>query len=174
MGNSERRIFRGSRVAVKKIHDLILSPYSVSLFEREMTIASRCRHPNLLQFIGATRDTESPLFVMEILDTSLRSILDQRALLPAEFTTISLEVAQALNYLHLHRPPIIHKDLSSANVLLSQRGNHLRGKISDYGKANFTRQCRANSPGAAIYSAPEALTECQSPKVISLNKYIVI
>lgn len=167
-------IFRGSKVAVKRMHDLILSPYNVRLFEREMTIASRCRHPNLLQFIGATRDNESPIFVMEILDTSLRSILHQRALLPAEFTTISLDVTRALNYLHLNRPPIIHRDLSSANVLLWQRGIHLRGKVSDYGTANFTRQCRTRAPGAAIYSAPEALTECQSPKVIRLNKCIVI
>ena len=166
-------IFRGSRVAVKKIHELIISQYNVRLFEREMTIASRCRHPNLLQFIGATRDNESPLFVMEILDTSLRSILHERALLPAEFTTISLDVARALNYLHLNRPPIIHRDLSSANVLLWQRGIHLRGKVSDYGTANFTRQCRTRAPGAAIYSAPEALTEYQSSQVICLNKCIV-
>ena len=166
-------IFRGSRVAVKKIHELIISQYNVRLFEREMTIASRCRHPNLLQFIGATRDNESPLFVMEILDTSLRSILHERDLVPAEFTTISLDVARALNYLHLNRPPIIHRDLSSANVLLWQRGIHLRGKVSDYGTANFTRQCRTRAPGAAIYSAPEALTEYQSSKVICLNKCIV-
>ena len=166
-------IFRGSRVAVKKIHELIISQYNVRLFEREMTIASRCRHPNLLQFIGATRDNESPLFVMEILDTSLRSILHERDLVPAEFTTISLDVARALNYLHLNRPPIIHRDLSSANVLLWQRGIHLRGKVSDYGTANFTRQCRTRAPGAAIYSAPEALTEYQSSQVICLNKCIV-
>ena len=149
-----------------------------------MTIASRCRHPNLVQFIGAVRDTESPLFVMEILDTSLRSILyDQQrsALLPAEVITISLDVARALNYLHLNRPSIIHRDLSSANVLLWQRGNHLRGKVADYGTANFMRQCTTRAPGAEIYSAPEAPTEYQSlvpaenqsPKVTSLIRYIV-
>ena len=46
-------------VAVKQIHELILSPHNRTLFERDMNIASRCRHPCLLQFIGATNDEES-------------------------------------------------------------------------------------------------------------------
>ena len=37
--------FCGCVVAVKTIHDLILSPHNRRLFEREMDIASRCRHP---------------------------------------------------------------------------------------------------------------------------------
>ena len=47
--------FRGCKVAVKQIHELILSPHNRRLFVREMNIASRCRHPCLLQFIGATK-----------------------------------------------------------------------------------------------------------------------
>ena len=39
----------GCLVAVKTISDLILSPHNRRLFEREMDIASRCRHPYLLQ-----------------------------------------------------------------------------------------------------------------------------
>ena len=55
--------YRGCVVAVKQIHEMILSPHNRRLFEREMNIASRCRHPCLLQFIGATNDEGSPLFV---------------------------------------------------------------------------------------------------------------
>ena len=67
--------FRGCKVAVKQIHELILSPHNRRLFEREMSIASRCRHPHLLQFIGAINDDGSPLFVTELLDTDLGNIL---------------------------------------------------------------------------------------------------
>ena len=74
--------FRGCQVAVKQIHDLILSPHNRRLFEREMSIASRCRHPHLLQFIGATNDDGSPLFITELLETDLRNVLTQRALQP--------------------------------------------------------------------------------------------
>ena len=49
-------------VAVKTIHDLILSPHNRSLFEREMDIASRCRHPCLLQFIINKRRPHNFLF----------------------------------------------------------------------------------------------------------------
>lgn len=158
--------FRGCKVAVKQIHELILSPHNRRLFEREMSIASRCRHPCLLQFIGATNDNRSPLFVTELLDTSLRAVLHERALESKEIMTIGLDVAKGLNYLHLSHPaPIIHRDISSANVLLWKHGTQWRGKVSDYGTANFMQYSMTVSPGAVVYSAPEAQTSRQSPKV---------
>ena len=163
----------GCSVAVKQIHELILSPYNRELFEREMDIASRCRHPCLLQFIGATNDEGNPLFVTELMETSLRALLEQRALSEAEMSFISLDVARALNYLHQKQPsPIIHRDISSANVLLWRQGEHWRGKVSDYGTANFMQQTMTVAPGAMIYSAPEALTKNQTVKV-SCNLFIV-
>ena len=156
----------GCSVAVKQIHELILSPHNRKLFEREMDIASRCRHPCLLQFIGATNDEGNPLFVTELMETSLRTLLEQRALSEAEMSFISLDVARALNYLHQKQPsPIIHRDVSSANVLLWRQGEHWRGKVSDYGTANFMQQTMTVAPGAMIYSAPEALTKNQTVKV---------
>ena len=139
---------------------MLLSPHNRRLFEREMSIASCCRHPNLLQFIGATNDDGRPLFITELLETSLRHLLSERALNHEEIVSLALDVAKGLNYLHLNRPlPIIHRDISSTNVLL------MSAKLSDYGSANFMRQCMTVSPGAIVYSAPEALTSQQSPKV---------
>lgn len=157
--------FRACQVAVKQIHDLILSPHNRRLFEREMSIASRCRHPHLLQFIGATNDDGSPLFITELLDTDLRRVLEQRALHQEEIICLALDVAKGLNYLHLNKPfPIIHRDISSSNVLLWRRDDCWRAKLSDYGAANFMRQYMTVNPGARIYAAPEALTSQQSPK----------
>ena len=157
--------FRGCKVAVKQIHELILSPHNRRLFEREMNIASRCRHPCLLQFIGATNDEESPLFVTELMESSLRALLEQRPLSHTDISVISLDIAQALNYLHKSEPPIIHRDISSANVLLWRHGDQWRGKVSDYGTANFMQQTMTIGPGAMIYSSPEALTPNQTVKV---------
>lgn len=39
-------VYCGCSVAVKQLHDLIISPYSIHLFEREISIASKCRHPH--------------------------------------------------------------------------------------------------------------------------------
>ena len=156
----------GFAVAVKQIHELILSDHNRRLFEREMNIASRCRHPCLLQFIGATNDGGSPLFVTELMESSLRALLEQRPLSSNEVSVISLDVARALNYLHQKEPsPIIHRDISSANVLLWRQADQWRGKVSDYGTANFMQETMSVSPGARIYSAPEALTKSQTIKV---------
>ena len=165
-GSVKEGTYCGCTVAVKQIHDLILSPHNRLLFEREMNIASACRHPCLLQFIGATNDEGTPLFVTELMEMSLRALLAQRQLSETEITVISLDVARALNYLHQKKPhPIIHRDVSSANVLLWRQGDQWRGKVSDYGTANFMQQTMTVAPGAMIYSSPEALTPNQTVKV---------
>ncbi|KAM7425602.1 hypothetical protein ABFA07_022995 [Porites harrisoni] len=131
-----------------------------------MSIASRCRHPCLLQFIGATNDEGSPLFVTELMESSLRKLLEQRSLSTTEVAVISLDVARALNYLHQKKPrPIIHRDISSANVLLWRQADQWRGKVSDYGAANIMQHTMSVCPGAAVYSAPEAFTKNQTVKV---------
>ena len=123
----------GCTVAVKQIYEVLLnlSSHNREMFEREMSIASKCRHPCLLQFIGATNDEgRRPLFVTELMETSLRKLLEQRSLSTAEVVVISLDVARALNYLHQKKPrPIIHRDISSANVLLWRQADQWRGKV---------------------------------------------
>ena len=165
-GSVNEGTYCGCTVAVKQIHELILSPHNINLFEREMNIASKCRHPHLLQFMGATNDEGTPLFVTELMEKTLRTLLEHRQLSETEVAVISLDVARALNYLLQKKPePIIHRDVSSANVLLWRQGDQWRGKVSDYGTANFMQQTMTVAPGAMIYSAPEALTSNQTVKV---------
>ena len=107
----------------------------------------------------ASNDEGNPLFVTGLMEKSLRALLEQRQLTETERRVISLDVARAINYLHQKKPkPIIHRDVSSANVLLWQQGDQWRGKVSDYGTANFMQQTMTVAPGAMIYSATEALT----------------
>ena len=168
----------GCTVAVKRPYKALLklSPHNREKFEREMSIASKCRHPCLLQFIGATNEEgRSPLFVTELMETSLRKLLEQRPLSTTEVAVISLDVARALNYLHQRKPcPIIHRDISSANVLLWRQADQWRGKVADYGAANFMQPSMSACPGAAIYSAREAFTENQTEKVCRLKSLTCI
>ena len=167
----------GCTVAVKQIYEVLLnlSSHNREMFEREMSIASKCRHPCLLQFIGATNDEGSPLFVTELMETSLRKLLEHRSLSIAEVAVISLDVARALNYLHQKKPrPIIHRDISSANVLLWRQADQWRGKVSDYGAANFMQPTMSACPGAAIYSAREAFSVYQTVKVCRLKSLTCI
>ena len=152
-------IFRGTRVAVKCLHKLIVSDYYLQLFSREMNIASRVRHPNLLQFIGATR-VGNPVIVTELMPTSLRKELEKCPMTKPQVIAIGMDITLALNYLHLWKPqPILHRDVSSANVLLepSARGKW-KAKLSDYGSANLQENVHTAGPGSPAYSAPEATT----------------
>ena len=162
-GYGEVRVaqFRGLRVAAKSLHRVILSPYNRRIFSREMEIASKVRHPNLLQFIGATREG-NPIILTELMPTSLRKELETGFPLPyPAILSISLDVACALNYLHLFKPhPIIHRDISSGNVLLQptfHMGIGWRAKVSDYGSANLQNLiATTENPGNRVYSSPEA------------------
>ena len=152
-------IFRGTRVAVKCLHQLIISEYYLQLFSREMDIASRVRHPNLLQFIGATR-VGNPIIVTELMPTSLRKELEKCHMTKPQVISIGIDITLALNYLHLWKPhPILHRDVSSANVLLepSVQGKW-KAKLSDYGSANLQENVHTAGPGNPVYSAPEATT----------------
>ena len=153
--------FCGADVAVKVIHESIISPHNRRLFEREVDISSKCRHPCVLQFIGANTDAETPFLVTEIMDCSLRERLDQGStpLSREEVSIISLDVAAALNYLHQKPTPIIHHDISSANVLLwRQHKDQWKAKLADFGTANFAGQSKRADTGAMIYRAPELLS----------------
>ena len=162
----------GCAIAVKQIHELILSPHSQKLLKRVIDIASRCRHPCLLQFIGATNDEGNPLFVTELMESTLRELLKQRILSQTEVSNISLDVARALSYLHQIKPsPIVHCDISSANVLLWRQGGQWRGKVSlSVGTSRFMQGRMEIFPGSLIYSAPETSTSDQTVKV-SCNLY---
>ena len=129
--------FRGLRVAAKCLHEVILSPYNISVFTREIEIAARVRHPNLLQFIGATK-VGTPIILSELMPTSLRKELEAGSLPYHAVLAISQDIACGLNYLHLFKPdPILHRDVSTANVLLQSISGGWRAKVSDYGSANL-------------------------------------
>ena len=157
-GEVKVAIFRGTKVAAKCLHEVIVSEYNMSIFSREMDISSRIRHPNHLQFIGSII-TGNLTIILELMPTSLRKELEKSPITRTQVLSIARDVASALNYLHLWQPhPIIHRDVSSANVLLEPSGSgRWKAKVSDYGSANVLTQVKTVAPGNPAYSAPEAL-----------------
>ena len=160
--------FRGMQVAAKSIHRQIISQHNERLFKREMNMAARIRHPNLVQFVGATLEGEM-IILTELMPTSLRRELESNDYMaPIVVSSIGLGVSRALNYLHQMQPdPIIHRDISSANVLLEPiTFNKWRAKVTDYGSVNLQQQLETEGPGNPTYAAPEANhPRLQSPKM---------
>ena len=164
--------FRGCRVAAKCLHNELISEYNLHVFDREMTMAARCRHPNLLQFIGATNEGV-PLIVTEIMHTSLRKKLERNEVSSEQIINIAIGVACGLNYLHKTTPsPILHRDVSSANVLLNPLpSNQWLAKLSDFGSFNFMRESQTVNAGNPVYAAPEALDPSKGAHSPAMDVY---
>ena len=131
-------------------------------FEQECNFLSTVRHPNIIQYLGTYQDPETklPVLLMELMDESLTKFLDRTSanLLPYS-TEVDLchDVVLALAYLHSSN--IVHRDLSSNNVLLIAGS---RAKLTDFGmaklvKANPRMTPLTQCPGNTVYMSPEAL-----------------
>ena len=139
-------------------------PHRIPLrrFEQECRFLSQIKHPNIVQYLGTYRDPDSRALalLMELMDESLTHFLARMSVpLPYHLEVgISHDVAVALAYLHSNN--IIHRDLSSNNVLL-QHG--CRAKVSDFGMSTLVTNPSGNSrticPGTPAYMPPEALNE---------------
>ena len=162
-------LLREQRVAVKQLYKVITSEDNLTLMHREINTMSKLRHPNLLLFIGAVLDHPSgnPLIITEIMDASLRSVYERNQLTSEMMKlTILRDVAAGLNYLHCLDDPIIHRDVSSANVLLESKGpDRWKAKLSDFGSANIARNATTKAAGAAVYSPPECVAATVAIKV---------
>ena len=147
--------FRGRRVAAKCLHEAIVSPHNQELFAKEMKISARCRHKNLVEFIGAVPDHPA-IIVIEMMDCTLRFALSNGRVIPNHIHPICIDVAQGLVYLHSIQPhPLIHRDVSAPNVLLKAVGTGWIAKLSDLGSAQFANIAQTLAPGCVLYAAPE-------------------
>ena len=168
-------IFRGLKVAVKSLHEKIASEYNESHFKREMGIASLLHHPNLVQFIGAKIGC-NPLILTELMTTSLYKERKRCRLSKPQILDIAIQVALALNYLHLQKPrPLIHRDISSPNVLLDPKGAGLfKAKVSDYGSFVLAQESCTVLPGNPRYSAKEARDPEKHGPAMDVYSYCIL
>lgn len=169
------------QVAVKQFHPNILSAQNLSRLKREMRMLALVRHPNLLQFIAVVFDDDDhdyeqnpPYIITELLDMSLRSAYEKEKLQNSDLIPIFYDTAKALDYLHCRHEPIIHRDVSSANILLKKQHNgKWIAKLSDLGSANLANKAYTLNEGARVYCAPEAFTfDSNARSVISLTPKI--
>ena len=153
--------------AAKLLHPTIVDPTrprNRALFEQECRFLSEIHHPNIVQYLGVAQDraTGLPILLMELMDDSLTHFLElSEARLPYHVqVNINYDIAQALAFLHTNR--ILHRDLSSNNVLLMGAG--VRAKVTDFGMSKLTSlnprfTPLTACPGTPAYMSPEALLD---------------
>ena len=124
------------------------------------------RHPHVVQFLGLCylEGSALPVLVMERLENSLDNLLESSPSLPLTLKrSLLADVAQGLLYLHTCSSPIVHRDLSARNVLLT---SSLVAKISDLGNARIVNlqpgqlaKTLTRVPGAQVYMPPESFDQ---------------
>jgi len=98
---------------------------------------------------------------MEKMSYSLRQLVEKYSNLPLNVKlNILNEVCLGLRYLHTRNPPIVHRDLTPNNILLS---SFLEAKISDLGVAKALQatatQTMTIAPGTTDFMPPESLAD---------------
>ena len=153
--------------AAKLLHAILLDPdkpRNRTLFEQECRFLSEIRHPNIVQYLGVAEDEVSglPILLMELMDDSLTHFLEQSEEPLAYHVQLNIghDIALAVTFLHLNR--IVHRDLSSSNVLLIGAGS--RAKLTDFGMSTLTElnprmTGLTKCPGNPAYMSPEALLD---------------
>ena len=136
----------------------------IEQFEQECKFLSGIRHPHIVQYLGLSRDpdTRLPVLLMELMDKSLTQFLERSQEPLPYHTQVDLchDVALALAYLHSNG--IIHRDLSSNNVLMIAGS---RAKVTDFGMSKVFDMSRTTitpktvCPGTLAYMSPEAFDD---------------
>ena len=132
---------KGVERIAKKIHSIYVNQVNpeekqgiTSKFRAECIILSKLRHPNIVQFVGVHYGkggmTDLTLF-MECLSSDMDKFLSSHPNLPLSLKLSLLQdVSFGLVYLHECVPPIIHRDLTAKNILISDK---CQAKIADCG-----------------------------------------
>jgi len=114
-----RDIKHGRDVAVKVIRAELAASLGRDRFLREIAIAARLRHPNIVPLFDSGDDDGVLYFVMPYEDgPSARARLASDGPLPiAETVSVLRDVARALHYAHSHG--VVHRDIKPDNVMMS-------------------------------------------------------
>lgn len=174
-------VYRRTEVAVKKLRVDGRSPPSKLLADlmNESLIFSKLRHPNLTLFIGVCTDATTPALVTEYMrGGSLWDVIHPRN--PSQVVSISWDkrlkimkdIAKGMAFLHGCRPPIIHRDLKSQNVLLDE---HWNCKLCDFGLARLkSLNSDMSRVGTPQWMAPEVLREESYTESADVYSYAVL
>ena len=161
--------YNGTECAAKKIHPilqketmaLIVNEELKSDFLRECLVHSELVHPNIIKMLGIYYDSsvqrELPILVMELAKSNLDKFLQETQEIPMYIKlSILQDVTRGVRYLHTLSPPVIHCDLSTRNILLTE---NFLVKICDFKSAKLESTDEMTSvPGTVDFMPPEALT----------------
>eukprot|EP00771_Trimastix_marina_P003017 gnl/Trimastix_PCT/42.p1 GENE.gnl/Trimastix_PCT/42~~gnl/Trimastix_PCT/42.p1 ORF type:complete len:829 (+),score=231.01 gnl/Trimastix_PCT/42:2447-4933(+) len=162
-GEVYRARLRGEVVAVKKLFHGI-DAAQVDDFRKETEILKRLDHPNVVKFYGASCEKPFLIVTEYISRGDLYHFLQSSADIPwSKRLGFAANIAEGMRYLHSLRPPILHCDLKSVNILVAEDWSL---KIADFGLSKSYLQkghVTLRGGGTPAYMAPETLRGRHEP-----------
>ncbi|KAG6946196.1 hypothetical protein JG688_00016177 [Phytophthora aleatoria] len=153
--------YNGQKVAAKRLlQTKDQNAEKVQAFAAEIELSASLVHPHIVEFIGVAWNSLNNLtMVLEFFPTgNLQKYLQKNADLLSwarDKIHMAIGVAQALEYLHARTPPLIHRDLKSNNILLTDK---LEPKLIDFGVSRDTVDLTMTAGvGTPYWTAPEIL-----------------
>jgi serine/threonine protein kinase len=152
-GQVFRGSWRGADVALKKLRPDHKSSARALAFLSEMQLMAGLHHPHVVAFLAGVLEQGAVCMVHALCLCSLHDVLHAGAHAHGSLQiplAVQLkwarEVALGVAYLHAQRPPLLHRDLKSANVLLS---HGWAAQLGDFGAARALAHGPAPGGGAA-------------------------
>ncbi|XP_062200451.1 probable leucine-rich repeat receptor-like protein kinase At1g35710 [Phragmites australis] len=151
----------GQTVAVKKLHATEEEMNDERRFSHEMEVLLQIRQRSIVKFFGFWSHPEYKFLVYDYIERGNLHMTMENEELAKELnwqkrSTMVKDVAQAISYLHHDcNPPIIHRDITSNNILLNRT---FKAYVSDFGTARILNPDSSNwsaLAGTYGYIAPE-------------------
>ncbi|GAB5355729.1 hypothetical protein AAMO2058_000230400 [Amorphochlora amoebiformis] len=169
-GGANGKVYRylsstGEVIAVKRVYlkmdDLEQKKKMIEQLENEVSLMKRLDHPNVVRYYGFKKDPTRFNIIMEFVANSLRNVIREfRGGLTESITRrYTWQILSALAY--CHKQGIIHRDIKSHNILVSEKGVV---KLCDFGSAKDAGDDAHNNNFASVnynytplYVAPEVV-----------------
>ncbi|MFD3522625.1 serine/threonine-protein kinase [Streptomyces sp. NPDC058653] len=174
----DRLLGEGAFAEVHRVQHAYLGSQAMKLFKRvasleetaqmldEARLLSTLGHPNIVRLFDAntvrTREGLRGYFTMEyVAGGSLeRLAAAHKSMVPTELVAeVMTQIATGLAVAHAQDPPIVHRDVTLANVLIGYDDSGMRVRVSDFGLAKradpFTHL--ASAQGTYAFMAPEVM-----------------
>lgn len=153
--------------AAKVIQRIFLNPKQATSVARFEEDCCNLKHPCLVKFLCVVQvpNTKKLIFLMELMKENLTKFLKRSPSDVPYHTQVNVAYDIALAVAHLHICGILHRNLSSNNILLNDIH---RAKVTDFGMSQIAdgnpfmaHSVVTQCPGTLVYMPPEAL--CLQP-----------
>ena len=159
-------LYRGTQIAEKRLH-LINVEKNINEFKREVASFILLHHPYLLLFFGVIAEPKHLSIITEYCPGgNLHELLYNKKYIDLSWKLrkqFLLQIAIGMNFLHTNNPPILHRDLKSLNIFLTndmKKSTDITDvKIADFGlSVRYEKNCNLTERvGTCLWMAPEVI-----------------